>query len=158
MASTPPNALAFFIIGAYFFATIAIGFRVRRKAKSSSQFLHARGALPTAITAISFLAVNCGALEIVGIVAATAKYGALALHFYWIGAIPAMVFLALFMMPIYARSRAMTVPDFLRIRYGNATHIFSALCLAAMMAFISGISLYAISAVLNLFFGWGFFG
>lgn len=157
MASTPPNALAFFIIGAYFFATIAIGFRVRRKAKSSSQFLHARGALPTAITAISFLAVNCGALEIVGIVAATAKYGALALHFYWIGAIPAMVFLALFMMPIYARSRAMTVPDFLRIRYGNATHIFSALCLAAMMAFISGISLYAISAVLNLFFGWGFF-
>ena len=154
----PPNTLALSIIGTYFFATIAVGYWVRKSSGTSSQYLHARGALPTAVTAIAFLAVNCGALEIVGIVAASAKYGALALHFYWIGAIPAMVFLALFMMPTYARSNVMTVPDFLRRRYGNATHIFSALCLAAMMAFLSGISLYAIATVLNLFFGWGFFG
>ena len=93
------------------------------------------------MTAIAFLAVNCGALEIVGIVAASAKYGALALHFYWLGAIPAMLFLALFMMPVYARSGAMTVPDFLRVRYGPATHLLSAVSLAAMMVFISGISL-----------------
>jgi SSS family solute:Na+ symporter len=150
------NALASFIIGTYLIATVAIGLLTRRNARTSSQFLHARRALPTAITSIAFLAANCGALEIVGIVATSAKYGALALHFYWLGAIPAMLFLALFMMPVYARSGAMTVPDFLRVRYGPATHIASALSLAVMMIFISGISLYAISSVLNLFFGWGF--
>jgi SSS family solute:Na+ symporter len=152
-----PNPVAFLIIGIYLIATITVGYLLRGNAGSSAQFLHARRTLPTAVTAIAFLAVNCGALEIVGIVASTAKYGMLALHFYWIGAIPAMVFLALFMMPIYSRSRAMTVPDFLRIRYNEATQILSAVCLAAMMAFISGISLYAISAVLYTFFGWSFF-
>ena len=136
---------------------MTVGYLVRRNARTVSQFLHARKALPTAITSIAFLAANCGALEIVGIVAASAKYGAVTLHFYWIGAIPAMVFLALFMMPIYAHSRAMTVPDFLRIRYNNATQIFSAISLGAMMASISGISLYAIASVLHLFFGWSFF-
>jgi len=113
--------------------------------------------LPLSITSVAFLAANCGALEIVGIVAASAKYGLPALHFYWIGAIPAMVFLALFMLPVYRHSRALTVPDFLRIRYNDATHILSASCLAAMMALIAGIGLYAISSVLHLFFGWSFF-
>ena len=89
--------------------------------------------------------------------AASAKYGLLALHFYWIGAIPAMVFLALFMLPVYRHSRALTVPDFLRLRYNDATHILSASCLAVMMALIAGIGLYAISSVLHLFFGWSFF-
>lgn len=135
---------------------ILIGYTVRRRNKTSAQFLHASHALPTAVTAISFLAANCGALEIVGIVATTAKYGAYALHFYWLGAIPAMLFLALFMMPIYVQSGAMTVPDFLRVRYGPATHILSAATLAVTMAFVSGISLYAISSVLNTFFGWNF--
>ena len=157
MVPTSPNAVAFFIIGTYLAATLAIGYLTRKNSATATQFLHARGTLPTAITAIAFLAANCGALEIVGIVAASAKYGALALHFYWIGAIPAMVFLALFMMPIYARSRAMTVPDFLRIRYNDATQILSAICLAAMMSFISGISLYAIATVLHMFFGWSFY-
>jgi SSS family solute:Na+ symporter len=158
LLSTSPNAITSFIIGIYLVATIAVGVLVRRKSTTSAQFLHASRALPTAVTAIAFLAANCGALEIVGIVAASAKYGAIALHFYWLGAIPAMVFLALFMMPVYSRSGAMTVPDFLRVRYGPATHILSALSLALMMVFISGISLYAISSVLNLFFGWSFFG
>jgi SSS family solute:Na+ symporter len=153
-----PNAVTYSIIGIYLVATIVVGAVVRRRSVTSSQFLHASRALPTAVTAIAFLAANCGALEIVGIVAASAKYGAIALHFYWLGAIPAMIFLALFMMPVYARSGAMTVPDFLRVRYGTATHILSAVSLATMMVFVSGISLYAISAMLNLFFGWSFFG
>ena len=99
MPYTSPNTAASLIIGAYLIATITIGYIVRKKGKTSSQFLHARRALPTAVTAAAFLAANCGALEIVGIVATSAKYGALALHFYWIGAIPAMLFLALFMIP-----------------------------------------------------------
>jgi solute:Na+ symporter, SSS family len=157
LSSTSPNAVTSSIIGAYLVATIAIGYFLRRKSITSSQFLHARRALPTAVTAVAFLAANCGALEIVGIVAASAKYGAIALHFYWLGAIPAMLFLALFMMPVYARSGAMTVPDFLRVRYGPATQILSAVSLAVMMVFVSGIGLYAISSVLNLFFHWSFF-
>jgi SSS family solute:Na+ symporter len=144
------------MIGIYLTASIAVGYLVRRHANTASKFLHARGSLPTAVTALAFLAANCGALEIVGITATSAKYGALALHFYWIGAIPAMVFLALFMMPIYSRSGALTVPDFLRIRYNRPTHILSALCLAVMMVLVAGISLYAISAVLQTLFGWDF--
>ena len=150
------NALGLVLVAAYLLATIAIGMVTRRSARTSSQFLHARRALPTFVTATAFVAANCGALEIVGIVATSAKYGALALHFYWIGAIPAMIFLGLFMMPVYARSGAMTVPDFLRVRYGAPTQIVSALALGTMMIFVAGVGLYAISSVLTLFFGWSF--
>jgi len=150
--------VAFLILGPYLFAVLVIGFIFRRRAAAnSSAFLHAQGALPVAISSIAFIAANCGAIEIVGMVAASAKYGIMALHFYWIGAIPAMIFLALFMLPIYRHSRAVTVPDFLRLRYNNATHILSACCQAAMMTLVSGIGLYAISFVLHLFFGWDFF-
>jgi solute:Na+ symporter, SSS family len=112
--------------------------------------------MPASVTSIALLAANCGALEIIGITSASAKYGLAALHFYWIGAVPAMVFLALFMMPIYTKSQALTVPDFLRVRYNDATHLFSSCCLAARMALVAGISLYAISAVLHVFLGWTF--
>jgi hypothetical protein len=107
------------IAGTYILATITLSSITlssiaRKRIHTSSQYLHARRALPLPITAIAFLAANCGALEIVGLVATIAKYGILALHFYWLGAIPAIIFLSLFMMPIYARSGAMTVPDFLQ--------------------------------------------
>ncbi|HEV2326630.1 MAG TPA: sodium/solute symporter [Terracidiphilus sp.] len=157
--SVPPasaNALTFLVIALYLAAAIVVGYLVRRHAGTSREYLHSRGALPTAVSALAFLAANCGALEIVGIAATSAKYGVLALHFYWIGAIPAMVFLALFMMPVYLRSGAMTVPDFVRLRYNNATHILCAFCLAVMMVLIAGISLFAISTVLRVFFGWNF--
>lgn len=144
------------VVALYLTAAIAIGYVVRRHANTASKYLHSRGTLPTAVSAVAFLAANCGALEIVGIVATSAKYGALALHFYWIGAIPAMVFLALFMMPIYVRSGAMTVPDFVRLRYNNATHILCSVCLAVMMVLVAGIGLFAISTVLSVFFGWNF--
>src|ERR1700722_15593594 len=150
--------VAFLILGPYLLAVLVIGFFFRRRAAAnSSAFLHAQGALPVAISSIAFIAANCGAIEIVGMVAASAKYGMAALHFYWIGAIPAMIFLALFMLPIYRHSRAVTVPDFLRLRYNNATNILSASCKAAIMTLVSGIGLYAISFVLHLFFGWDFF-
>ncbi|MGA8109006.1 MAG: sodium/solute symporter [Acidobacteriaceae bacterium] len=149
--------IALLMVGSYLAATLVIGYLARQRRESSAQFLHARGKLPTAVTALAFLAANCGALEIVGLVATSAKYGALALQFYWLGAIPAMLFLALFMMPVYMRSGAMTVPDFLRVRFGPATHILSAVFLAVMMAFVAGIGLYAISWVLHVFLGAGFF-
>jgi len=152
----PPNMLALLMIGIYLTASIAIGYLVRQHADTASKFLHARGMLPSVVAALAFLAANCGAFEIVGIPATSAKYEVLALHFYWIGAIPAMVFLALFIMPVYSRSGAMTVLDFIRIRYSRATHILCSLCLTAMMVLIAGISLFAISTVLQTRFGWNF--
>jgi SSS family solute:Na+ symporter len=145
------------IIGAYVAATVSIGILVRNRTGNASRFLHARASLPVFVTALAVLASNCGALEIVGIFASTARYGVAALHFYWLGAIPAILFLALFMMPIYLRSGAMTVPDLLRLRYNKATHILTCLALVTMMVFVAGISLYAMSSVLNSFFGWRFF-
>jgi solute:Na+ symporter, SSS family len=152
----PQNPLTLLIIAAYLAAAIFVGYIARRHADTSSKFLHARGSLPTGISALAFFAANCGALEIVGIVATSAKYGVLALDFYWIGAIPAMVALSLLMMPVYLRSGAMTVPDFIRLRYNDATHLLACILLSVMMVLISGISLYAISMVLHLFFGWSF--
>ena len=156
MPPTPPNALEFLTIALYLASVIAVGYIVRRHSDTSRKFLHAHRALPTAVTALAFLAANCGALEIVGIVATSAKYGALALHFYWIGAIPPMIFLALFMMPVYIRSGAMTVPDFVRMRYNNPAHVLCSICLAVMMVLIAGTSLYAISTILHVLFGWNF--
>jgi solute:Na+ symporter, SSS family len=144
------------IITVYLLLTVAVGYVVQRRTRTSKQFLHGGRSLPAWVTSIAFLAANCGALEIVGLVAASAKYGALALHFYWIGAIPAMVFLALFMMPIYASGRALTVPEFLRLRYGPRVQVLNVVSLVMMMGLISGISLYAIAAVLRVFLGWGF--
>lgn len=84
---------------------------MRRHADTAPKFLYTRRALTTFVAALAFLAANCGVLEIVGVTATSAKYGAVALHFYWISAIPVIVFLALFMMPVYTRSGAMTVAD-----------------------------------------------
>jgi SSS family solute:Na+ symporter len=151
------RTVALFLIAAYVLTTISIGYLVRGRSGSAARFLHAKASMPLAATTLAFLASNCGALEIVGIFAATERYGMAALHFYWVGAIPSMIFLALVMMPIYLRSGAITVPDLLRLRYNKSTHILVSLSLATMMTFIAGISLYAMSSVLNLFFGWGFF-
>ena len=147
MSFPASNPVTFSIIGIYLAATLVVGYVARNRSGTSAQFLHAGRILPTVVTSIAFLAANCGALEIVGIVAASAKYGAVALHFYWIGAIPAMIFLALFMMPIYAQSGVRTVPEFLKLRYDERTQILQAVSLAVMMGFISGIILYAIASV-----------
>ena len=135
---------------------LIVGYLLRRDSGTASQFLHARHILPTTVTSLAFLAANCGALEIVGIVAASAKYGVLALHFYWIGAIPAMVFVALFVMPVYAQSGALTIPEFLRLRYNEPTQVLNAVSMGIMMGFISGISLYAAFCILHVFLGWSF--
>lgn len=151
-----PNSLDVTIIGGYFAATILVGWLFRRKAASTSDFFHAARTLPTAVTTIAFVAANCGALEIVGIVSATAKYGAKTLHFYWIGAVPAMLFLSLCMIPIYLRSPALTVPEFLELRFNQSTRTLNIACSGIMMILVSGISLYALAQVLRTFLGWSF--
>lgn len=150
------NSLDYAIILGYLAAILLVGYRLRKRMVTTTQFFLAGRSLPVLVTGIAFMAANCGALEIMGMVATSAKYGARANHFYWLGAIPAMLFLALFMMPIYYRSRVRSVPEFLKLRYGEPTRAFNALSFATMMILVSGISLYAMAIVLGIVLGWGF--
>ena len=156
MRSISLSALDYAIVAGYFLTILLIGYVLRRRMVSTEQFLLAGRSLPSWITGIAFVAANCGALEIMGMISTAAKYGARANHFYWLGAIPAMLFLALFMMPIYHRSRVRSVPEFLKLRYGEATRTFNALSFATMMILVSGISLYAMAIILGALVGWSF--
>lgn len=147
----------FGVVCLYVIGILAAGYLFRRRSETASQFLHAGKMLPAGVTSLAFLAANCGALEIMGLAAASAKYGMLTLHFYWIGAIPAIIFLALFMMPVYAQSGAATLPEFLRLRYNDTLQMLVSVSLIVMMGFVSGISLYAIASLLQVFLGWNFF-
>lgn len=150
------NALDYAIILGYFAVTLLVGYRLRKRIVSTSDYFLAGRSLPAIVTGIAFVAANCGALEVMGMVSTAAKYGARANHFYWLGAIPAMLFLALFMMPIYYRSRVRSVPEFLKLRYGESTRAFNALAFATMMILVSGISLYAMAIILGTLVGWSF--
>lgn len=150
------NALDYTIIAAYFLAILLVGYRLRKRIVSTTEFFLAGRSLSLGVTGIAFVAANCGALEIMGMISTSAKYGARANHFYWVGAIPAMLFLALYMMPIYYRTRVRSVPEFLKLRYGESTRAFNALSFAVMMVLMSGISLYAMAIILAGLIGWRF--
>ena len=149
-----PNSLSLFlgiaILPAYFAATILIGWFARRRSESANAFLNASRSLPLPIVTAAFLAANCGALEVVGLSAMAAQYGAQAFHFYWIGAIPAMIFLALWMMPVYRRSGVRSVPEYLELRYGAGIRLLNACVLGLTMLLFGGISLYAMAQVLQV--------
>jgi SSS family solute:Na+ symporter len=144
------------ILPLYFIATVFIGWIARRKNFTANAFLSATRSLPLPIVVASYLAANSGALETVGLSALAAQYGAEAFHFYWIGAIPAMVFLALWMMPVYRRSGVKSVPEYLDERYGSAVRLVYACIQAITMLLLAGISLYAMAQMLEVFFGWSF--
>jgi SSS family solute:Na+ symporter len=149
-------ALGIAILPVYFGATILIGWIARRHSDSANSFLNASRSLSLPIVTAAFLAANCGALEIVGLSAMAAQYGAQAFHFYWIGAIPAMIFLALWMMPVYRRSGVRSIPEYLELRYGRGIRLLNACVLAFTMLLFGGISLYAMAQVLQVIAGMGF--
>jgi len=151
-----PNSLDISIVCGYFAVTLLIGYLARRTFGNSIQYLNASRAMPMWIAALSFLAVNLSGMEIVGLSAMSAEYGISALHFYWIGAIPAMIFLAILMIPIYLRSRAHSVPEFLHLRFNSQTRLLNCVSLVIISALLSGISLYAMAITLRCFFGWSF--
>ncbi len=150
------NPADYAVIACYFFVILFVGYRLRKTMVTSSQFFLAGRSLPVLLTGIAFVAANCGALEIMGMVSTSAKYGLRAVHLYWVGAIPAMLFLALFMMPIYYRSKVRSVPEFLKLRYDEPTRVFNAVSFAVMMILVSGIGLYAMAVILRSLLGWGF--
>jgi len=157
MHVTGPNSLDIGIVCGYFTLTLVIGYLTRRNTGNATQYLNASRAMPLWVAALSFLAVNLSGMEIVGLSAMSAEYGVSTLHFYWVGAIPAMIFLALFMIPIYLRSRAHSVPEFLHLRFNSQTRLLNSISLLIISALLSGISLYAMALTLHSFLGWSFF-
>jgi SSS family solute:Na+ symporter len=144
------------IIGLYLLAVIAIGVALRRRTKTSEDFLLSGRSIPAWVAGLAFMSANMGAQEVVGMAASGAKYGLATSHFYWVGAIPAMVFLGLFMMPLYYGSRARSVPEYLKLRFDEKTRVLNAATFAFMTIISSGISMYAMGLLLNLLLGWRF--
>src|SRR5262249_53294466 len=135
---------------------LGIGWRLRKRVSTSGDFLLSGRAVPVWITSLAFLAANLGAQELIGMAASGAKYGIMTSHFYWIGAVPAMIFVGVFMMPFYYGSRARSVPEYLKLRFDEKTRAFNALTFATMTVFSSGISMYALGLLLKLVLGWSF--
>jgi SSS family solute:Na+ symporter len=148
--------LDYAIIAVYFVFVLAIGAVLRRRVKTSSHFLMSGRAVPLWITSLAFISANLGAQEVIGMAASGAKYGIMTAHFYWVGAIPAMVFLGLFMMPFYYGSRARSVPEYLKLRFDEKTRALNAVSFAVMTVFSSGISLYALAILFQTLLGWSF--
>ncbi len=146
----------YLIIAIYFVFVLGIGFLVKRNMKSSTDFLQSGRSLPLWITGLAFISANLGAQEVIGMAASGAKYGIMTSHFYWLGAIPAMVFLGIFMMPFYYGSRARSVPEYLVLRFDEKTRTFNAVTFAAMTLFSSGVSLYALALLFQTLLGWPF--
>jgi solute:Na+ symporter, SSS family len=140
----------------YFLLILLVGLRLRRSNRTTTQFLEAGRSVPLAITGIAFVAANSGSLEVMGMVSTSAKYGWRAVQFYWIGAVPAMIFLALAMMPIYYRSQVRSVPEFLKFRFGESIRTFNALSFAVLTVLVSGVGLYAMALILQTIFGLSF--
>ncbi|MDQ2838089.1 MAG: sodium:solute symporter family protein [Actinomycetota bacterium] len=148
------NLFDYAILGIYFLLVIAIGVMARRAVATSEDFLLSGRSLPAWVTGLAFISANLGAIEILGMAANGAQYGMSTLHFYWIGAVPAMVFLGLVMMPFYYGSRVRTVPEFLLRRFNPATHLFNAVSFAAAAVLTAGVNLYALALVINALIGW----
>lgn len=144
------------ILPLYLVITIVIGWASKRLVTGSNDFLNASRALPVWAVAGAFLSANCGALEIVGLSAVAAQYGVLAFHFYWIGAIPAMLFLGGVMIPIYLRSGVKSLPEYLEKRYDARVRLLNAWLILCTITALSGIEIYAMAEVLNVEFNWPF--
>jgi solute:Na+ symporter, SSS family len=137
----------------YVVFVLGIGFALKRFMKSSSDFLTSGRSIPAWVTGLAFISANLGALELVGMAASGAKYGIATCHFYWVGAIPAMVFLAIFMMPFYYGSKARSVPEYLKMRFDERTRAFNSVSFAVMTVFASGISMNALAKLLDQLIG-----
>lgn len=149
-------AIDWIIMLVYFVFVLGIGFTLRRYMKTSTDFFLAGRSIPAWITGLAFLSANLGAQEVIGMGASGAKYGIMTSHFYWVGAIPAMIFVGVFMMPFYYGSRARSVPEYLKLRFDEKTRGLNAISFAVMTIFSSGISMYAMGLLLQTLLGWDF--
>jgi SSS family solute:Na+ symporter len=140
----------------YFGFVIGIGWMLKRYMKGSADFFLSGRSIPAWVTGLAFLSANLGAQEVIGMAASGAQYGIMTSHFYWVGAIPAMVFLAIFMMPFYYGSRARSVPEYLKLRFDEKTRGFNAISFAVMTVFSSGISMHVFALLLGKLLNWNY--
>ena len=148
------NALDYTLLTGYFIIVIGIGLAARRAIATSEDFFLSGRSLPGWITGLAFISANLGAIEVLGNAANGAQYGISTVHFYWIGAVPAMLFLALVMMPFYYGSKVHSVPEYLRRRFGPGAHLFNGLSFAAAGVLVAGVNLYALALVIKALLGW----
>jgi solute:Na+ symporter, SSS family len=148
------NVLDYVVLALYFVTVLGIGLAARRAIRTSLDFFLSGRSLPAWITGLAFLSANLGATEILGMAANGAQYGIETVHYYWIGAVPAMVFLGIVMMPFYYRSKVHSVPDFLRRRFNGQTQLLNAVTFAVAQVLIAGINLYALALVMGALLGW----
>ena len=156
MTTASLGVLDYIILGLYVAFVVGIGWVLKRYMKTSEDFLMAGRSIPAWVTGLAFMSANLGALELVGMTASGAKYGIATSHFYWVGAIPAMVFLAIFMMPFYYGSKARSVPEYLKMRFDERVRTLNSLTFAVMTVFASGISMNALAKLLNQLLGWNY--
>ena len=142
------------IVVFYFALVLAIGFYLKGRANTGEDFFMAGREMTAWVAGLSFLSANLGSLELMGWAAAAYQYGILATHWYWIGAIPAMLFLALVMMPFYYISRTHSVPGYLKLRFGESSRALSAISFAFMTVLMSGINMYSMALVMKVVLGW----
>jgi SSS family solute:Na+ symporter len=148
------NPLDYTILALYFVTVLGVGIAARRAIRTSVDFFLSGRSLPAWVTGLAFVSANLGALEILGMAANGAQYGMMTLHYYWVGAVPAMVFLGIVMMPFYYGSKVRSVPEYLRLRFNRPTHLLNALTFALAQVLIAGVNLYALALVMQALLGW----
>ena len=148
------NGVDIAIIVIYFVAVLAIGFYLKGQSETGEDFFLAGREMTAWIAGLSFLSANLGSLELMGWAAAAYQYGILATHWYWIGAIPAMLFLGLVMMPFYYISKTHSVPGYLQLRFGEPSRALSAVSFGFMTVLMSGINMYSMALVMKVVLGW----
>ncbi|MGY1749516.1 sodium:solute symporter family protein [Modestobacter sp. SYSU DS0511] len=148
------NVVDYLLVVAYFAVVLLIGFAARRRVSDSLDFFLSGRSLPAWVTGLAFISANLGAVEIIGMSANGAQFGMVTFHYFWIGAVPAMLFLGVVMMPFYYGSKVRSVPEFMRRRFGTGAHLVNALSFALAQVLIAGINLYLLATIVNALLGW----
>lgn len=148
------HAIDYVIVAMYFAVVLGIGVVARRQVSDSVDFFLSGRSLPAWVTGLAFVSANLGAVEIMGMSANGAQFGLPAVHYFWIGAIPAMLFLGVVMMPFYYGSKVRSVPEFMRRRFGTGAHLVNALSFAIAQLLIAGVNLYLLGSIVHALLGW----
>src|SRR5690349_9268489 len=156
LASTIIDAswIDYVIVALYFAVVLGIGLMARRQISDSLDFFLSGRSLPAWVTGLAFVSANLGAVEIMGMSANGAQFGLPAVHYFWIGAIPAMLFLGVVMMPFYYGSKVRSVPEFMFRRFGTGAHLVNSISFAVAQLLIAGINLYLLGSIIQALLGW----
>ena len=151
------NWIDYLLVGLYFAFVIGIGLMAKRSVSTGLDFFLSGRSLPAWVTGLAFISANLGAVEVMGMSANGAQFGIPTVHYFWIGAVPAMLFLGIVMMPFYYGSKVRSVPEFMRRRFGTGAHLVNALSFAIAQLLIAGINLFLLAKILNILLGWNLY-